>query len=239
MSEWAQKRFWTKVSVEEAADGFDVLLDGRGVKTPAKAPLRVPARALAEAIASEWEAQVDIVDPTTMPFTRMSNSAIDRVSPQMTEVADMLADYGDSDLLCYRAEHPVELVNRQSDTWDPMLEWAATTFGARLEPRTGLIHAPQDARAVARLSREVHAMSAFELAPFHDLVSLTGSLVLGLAAARDARPPAGIWEMSRLDESWQAEQWGADEEADAVAAIKRSEFLRAATAFSWVSAGRV
>ncbi|ATF16985.1 ATP12 family chaperone protein [Phaeobacter gallaeciensis] len=227
MSEWKQKRFWKTVSVAETEDGFAVELDGRRVRTPAKAALAVPGRDMAEAIAAEWEAQTESVDPSTMPVTRSANAAIDKVSHQHGEVSDMLSDYGDSDLLCYRAEMPAELVQRQAEIWDPALEWAAETLGARLEPRSGILHAPQNPEALARLRGLVHEMTPFQLAAFHDLVAMSGSLVLGFAAAKGWRPADQIWEMSRLDELWQEQQWGQDEEAQATADLKRHAFLHA------------
>ncbi len=227
MSEWAMRRFWTRAEVAEADTGFTVTLDGRSVKTPAKALLAVPTRGLAEEIAAEWAAQVEKVDPATMPFTRMSNSALDKVAVQHAEVADMLAAYGDSDLLCYRADHPEELVLRQQTAWDPMLDWAADALGARLVPRTGIMHAPQDRAALEALSQKVHALSDFELAAFHDLVSLTGSLILGFAAIAETDRPEEIWALSRVDETWQEEQWGFDEEARDIAELKRQAFVHA------------
>ncbi|UWR88732.1 ATP12 family chaperone protein [Phaeobacter inhibens] len=227
MSEWKQKRFWKAVSVAETEDGFAVELDGRRVKTPAKAALAVPGREMAEAIAAEWDAQTESVDPLSMPMTRSANAAIDKVSHQQGEVSDMLADYADSDLLCYRAEMPVELVQRQAEIWDPALDWAAETLGARLEPRSGILHAPQKPEALAQLRRLVHEMTPFQLAAFHDLVAMSGSLVLGFAATRSWRPTDQIWEMSRLDELWQEQQWGRDEDAQATADLKRAAFLHA------------
>ena len=227
MSNWAQKRFWKEVSVAEAEGGFAVELDGRRVKTPAKAPLVVPTREMAEAIAAEWDAQTESVDPGSMPCTRSANAAIDKVTHQHSEVAAMLAEYGDSDLLCYRADTPVELTLRQANEWDPVLDWAADALGARLQPRTGVLHQPQDAGALEELSRQVHAMTPFQLAAFHDLVGISGSLVLGFAAAQGWRDAEEIWQLSRLDERWQEEQWGEDEEAQAAAEVKRQEFLHA------------
>ena len=227
MSEWAPRRFWKSVTVVPEEGGFTVELDGRRVKTPAKAALVLPGQAMAEAVAAEWDAQTEKVNPLTMPFTRSANAAIDKVTHQHAEVAAMLAEYGDSDLLCYRAEHPDELVDRQSAEWDPALEWAEAALGIRLEARKGLVHVAQDSGALERLSARVHAMTAFELAAFHDLVSLTGSLVLGVAATQDWRDPEAIWQLSRLDENWQEELWGPDEEAQASAEVKRKAFLHA------------
>ncbi|MBB97490.1 MAG: ATPase [Rhodobacteraceae bacterium] len=227
MSEWAMKRFWTEAGVEPAEGGHRVVLDGRKVKTPAKAELILPTEGLAEAVAAEWAAQDTAVDPLSMPCTRTANSAIDRVAPQRAEVAAMLAAYGDSDLLCYRAEGPEELVARQAEAWDPALDWAETTLGARLEPRTGIMHDAQAEPALAALAARVHQFGPFHLAAFHDLVGLTGSLVLGFAAAANWRGADEIWALSRLDETWQAEQWGEDEEAAEEAEKKRGDFNHA------------
>lgn len=227
MSEWALKRFWTEVTVGEAEGGHQVLLDGRKVRTPAKSELIVPTRGMAEAVAAEWAAQEKAVDPLSMPFTRSANAAIDRVRPQQAEVAAMLAAYGDSDLLCYRADMPEALIARQAERWDPALDWAEAVLGARLEPRTGVIHAAQSGEALDALTERLGRLGPFHLAGFHDLVGLSGSLVLGFAAAMDWRSPEEIWALSRLDEDWQAEQWGQDEDAAETAAIKRGEFLHA------------
>lgn len=231
MSEWKAKRFWKAASVVEVEGSFAIELDGRGVKTPAKQAMHVPTHAMASAIAQEWDAQVEIINPNTMPVTKTANAAIDKVTVQHAEVAQLLAAYGDSDLLCYRADAPEELVARQNEHWNPILDWAEDALGARLEPCTGVIHAPQNPLAVEALSRRTHALDAFELAAFHDLVSLSGSLVLGFAATMDARPADELWTISRLDELWQEEQWGEDEEATAMALIKRDAFLHAKRMF--------
>lgn len=232
MSDWTAKRFWKVASVVEVEGAFAVELDGRGVKTPAKRPLRLPTAAMAQAIAAEWDAQEDVINPNTMPATKTANAALDKVTIQHGEVADMLAAYGDSDLLCYRADNPEELVARQAALWDPILDWAADTLGARLLTRTGVIHAPQDPDVVASLRERTHALSVFELAAFHDLVSLSGSLILGFGTALDARPATEMWDLSRLDETWQEEQWGEDEDATAMAEVKRTAFLHAKQMFT-------
>ena len=232
MSEWKVKRFWKEAAVEEEAEGFAVQLDGRPVKTPAKRALILPTRAMAEAVAAEWDAQEEEIRPHLMPVTKTANAAIDKVATQHAEVADMLAAYGDSDLLCYRADYPEGLVARQTEQWDPMLDWAASALGARLEPRTGVMHAPQDPGTLERLRQQTHALGAFELAAFYDLVSLSGSLILGFAAAHGVRSLDEIWTISRLDELWQAEQWGQDDEAEAAAAVKRDAFLHAGRVFT-------
>ncbi|MFG6561730.1 ATP12 family chaperone protein [Sulfitobacter sp. 1A15299] len=227
MSDWKAKRFWKDAAVVAVEDGFTVELDGRRVKTPAKRPLTLPTRTMAEAVAAEWQAQEKQIDPRTMPVTKTANAAIDKVAVQKAEVVGMLAAYGDSDLLCYRADSPEGLVARQAAEWDPMLDWAAQILGARLETREGIMHEPQAPEALAELHRRTATLDAFELAAFHDLVSLTGSLILGFAVLEQAFDPEEIWALSRLDETWQAEQWGRDDLAEQEAEIKRQAFLHA------------
>jgi chaperone required for assembly of F1-ATPase len=225
---WVVKRFWSTVSVVAEPDGYAIRLDDKPVRTPAKAALLLPTHGLATLIAAEWEAQQGKVDPRTMPATRTANSAIDKVIPQQAEVAAMVAAYGESDLLCYRAESPLAFVQRQSVAWDPLLDWAHARFGARLRTGPGVMPVRQDADATARLAEEVRQQTPFQLAAFHDLVALSGSLVLALAVRDGARSAQEAWELSRLDEIWQEEQWGQDEDATATAAIKHAAFLDAA-----------
>lgn len=232
MSGWAAKRFWKETTVGDADGGFQVLLDGRAVKTPAKSSLVVPSRALADAMAAEWDAQEDAVDPNTMPVTRMSNSAIDKVSVQHAAVADMLAAYGNCDLLCYRATSPQELVARQAESWDPILDWAVDSLDVRLEPVAGVMHEEQDARSVRKMSHMVHALSPFQLTAFHDLVSISGSLVLAFAVIQGRLDADAAWQLSRLDELWQEELWGKDEEAQQLVEKKAKDFALAAWFFS-------
>ena len=227
MSEWQAKRFWKKADVTADPQGVGIALDGKPLRTPAKAPLIVPSRALAVAIADEWDAQVDKIDPETMPITRAANSAIDKVAPQRRAVVAMLGEYGATDLLCYRADGPQGLVDAQAAAWDPMLDWAGQTFGARLVTTAGVMPIDQDSRALARLAAPLETLSAFELTAMHDLVALSGSLVLGLAAAHGDHDADAVWATSRIDEEWQMQEWGADEEAEATAARKRRDFLAA------------
>jgi chaperone required for assembly of F1-ATPase len=225
---WVAKRFWSAVTITDTPDGFSIRLDDKPLRTPAKAPLVLPSRGLAQLVAAEWEAQTGKVDPRTMPATRTANSAIDKVIPQQTEIAGMIAAYGASDLLCYRAETPLALVARQAESWDPLLDWARARFGTALRKGPGVIPVRQDEEAIARLSEQVFCQSPFELAAFHDLVSLSGSLVLGLAVIHGERTADAAWELSRLDEIWQEEQWGQDDEASAATAVRNAAFLHAA-----------
>ncbi len=236
MSEWSTKRFWTLTQVVATDGGYGVSLDARAVRTPLRHPLVVPTRGLAELIAAEWEAQAVRVDPRTMPATRTANAAIDKVAPQRAEVVAMLAAYGGSDLLCYRAPGPAPLVARQAAGWDPLLDWAAQALDVRLAVGTGVMPVVQEATALARLAAHVDAMEPFALSAFHDLVSLSGSLVLALALSRGRIDAAGAWALSRLDEDWQAEQWGADDEATATAQLKMAAFLGASRFYELATA---
>ena len=236
MNDWTAKRFWKDADVVALNDGFTVELDGRGIKTPAKRPLVLPSQKMAQAVAVEWQAQEGVINPNTLPVTKTANAAIDKVANSHAEVADMLAAYGDSDLLCYRADSPEELVLRQKHQWDRLLDWAETELGARLETRVGVMHAPQKPASLARLSALTHKLTAFQLAAFHDLVSLSGSLVIGFAAARDHHPIDTLWDVSRLDELWQIEQWGVDDDAEALSEVKKHSFLHAKRMFDMSTA---
>lgn len=227
MSVWAARRFWTTASAVPVEGGFTVHLDDRPVRTPLKAPLVLPTLGLAEAVAAEWDAQVGKVNPETMPFTRTANSAIDKVAPQFDAVAAMLAEYGGSDLLCYRAEGPDDLVARQAEAWDPLLVWALERFGADLVVTSGVMHVAQPPESLIGLHRRVAGMSPFQLSAFHDLVALSGSLVLSLAVTDKRVSAEEAWNLSRIDEDWQISLWGEDEEAAEIAALKRAAFLQA------------
>lgn len=228
MSSWAPKRFWKQADVVAAAQGFTVTLDGKGLKTPAKSPFWVPTQGLAAAVAAEWQAQDGKVKPETMPFTRMANSALDKVTPQFAAVADMLAAYGGSDLLCYRAEAPQELVARQAAGWNPLLAWAEAEFGAALVQTTGIMPIDQPDQSQRPLRAAVHALTPFELAAFHDLVAISGSLVLAFGVTRAKLTADQAFDLSRIDEHWQADLWGVDEEAAESEAFKRESFHHAA-----------
>jgi chaperone required for assembly of F1-ATPase len=209
------KRFYKTAGVGPAVDGagWSVLLDGKAIRTPAKAALVVPTRALAEAIAEEWAAQSGNVKPASMPLMRLACTAIDRVAPQMAEVIAEIAGFGRSDLLCYRAEGPRELVERQVELWQPWLDWAAERLGARLLTTRGVSPVEQPPEALAALRASVEAFDAFHLTGLHGLVTGYGSLVLGLAVMKAALSPELAWQAAQCDETYQEERWGSDAEA--------------------------
>ncbi|PQO22653.1 ATPase [Rhodobacteraceae bacterium WD3A24] len=221
------RRFWETARAEEAEGGYCVALDARRLSTPAQTPLIVPSRRLAEAIAAEWDAQEGEIRPDTMPATRAANAAIDKVAHRHAEVAAHVADYGATDLLCYRAAGPDSLRARQEAAWAPLLDWAARELDAPLQVTTGVMPVAQPAASLEALHQRVSAHGPFELTALYELVTLSGSLVIGLGAAMGADQPEALWTASRIDETWQAEQWGEDDEAAAEAARKRQSFLDA------------
>ena len=228
MSAWKPKRFWKAATPAPVEGGFTVTLDGRPVKTPAKALLVLPTEGLARLIAAEWDAQEDMVAPETMPATRAANSAIDKVQVQFAEVAEMLAEYGGTDLLCYRAEGPEPLVARQAGAWGPLLDWARDRYQAPLVATAGVMYIAQAPGSLAALRAAVFAQTPFQLAALHDLIAITGSLVLGLAVAENRLTADEAFALSRIDEHWQIEQWGEDEEAAAKEALKLQALREAA-----------
>lgn len=228
MAEWTAKRFWKDTSVVEAGPGFTVHLDGRKLRTPVKSELIVPTRKMAEAIAAEWDAQGEKVDPLTMPVTRSANAAIDKVTPMHAEVSALVAAYGGTDLLCYRADSPVELIERQNATWDPLLDWAAEALSAPLKTGVGIVHVAQDQAVLEQLNALVRALDPFQLAAFHDLVGMSGSLIVGFAVINGVLPVPDLWRASRIDEDWQIEKWGEDDEEITTSEGKRAGFEHAA-----------
>lgn len=221
------RRFWKDAAVVEDG-GFAIALDGRRVKTPARADLVVPTRGLAEAIAGEWRNSGETVEPGAMPLTGLANAAIDRVAPDPDSFARQLARYGETDLLCYRVEAPALLVERQEREWAPLLAWARRRFDVDFTVTTGIIHAPQPKATVDRLGHAVAALDPFRLAGLSPLVTIGGSLVGALAVAEHAVTADDGWDAVSLDERWQLEQWGSDSEAEAALANRRRDFMAAA-----------
>ena len=224
----ALKRFYRQVAVESGDAGHGVTLDGRPVRTPAKAPLLLPTRALAEAIAAEWDAQQDEIEPRSMPMMQLASTAIDRVTPRRDAVITEIASYAETDLLCYRADGPIGLVTRQATQWQPVLDWAAGTYDAPLSVTEGVMPVPQSPAAVAALRAAVADCDAFELAAVYMLTVASGSLVLALAVRDSEMDPDAACDASQLDEEWQASEWGRDPVAESRRDRARAEILSAA-----------
>lgn len=221
------KRFWTTAAVTQAESGWGVALDGRPLRTPARAPLLVPTAALAQAIAAEWNAQGEIMNPRTMVMTGLANAAIDRVAPDVTGFADGLAVFAQNELLAYRAEHPAPLVAHQAAQWDPWLDWARQRHDIGFTLVAGIIHSPQPPATLARIAAAYRAFDAFRLAALHPVVTISGSALIGLAVADGAMDAATAWAIGHLDELWQAEQWGKDPLAEAGHAERQADLAAA------------
>jgi len=219
------KRFWKDAAMVEVERDFGLTLDGKSLKTPARAVLIVPTRALAAAIAAEWNDSADTIDPRAMPMTGLANAATDRAGG---EIAAGLAKFGESDLTCYRAADPTPLVDRQAEAWDALLDWARRRFDVDFATCSGIIHVPQPPETIRRLGHAVHALDRFRLAALSPLVTISGSLVAGLAVVEQAMPADAVWDAVTIDEQWQLEQWGSDAEAEAMLEARRTEFLAAA-----------
>lgn len=222
------KRFWSKAEVVEKGKGFGVTLDGRPVKTPARADLAVPTRALADAIAEEWNTVSESIDPRAMPLTGLVNAAVDRVGADHDGFAAGLARYAESDLTCYRAEGPATLVSRQEESWDALLGWARRRYDVDFACVRGIMHVGQPQETIRKLCHAVAALDDFRLAGLSPLVTIGGSLVAGLAVLEEAIPAEAAWEAVSLDDRWQLQQWGADAEAQAALDARHAEFLAAA-----------
>ena len=221
------KRFYQDAAVVAGESGFEIHLDGRPVRTPAREPLALPTHRLAEAVAEEWRAQGDVVDPRSMPFTGLANGAIDQIAPNRESFAAGIARYAESDLLCYRAEGPTELVVRESAAWDALLEWAMARYDVAFRVTQGIIPVAQPDETLARLTAVVTAFDPFTLAGLSTLVTLSGSLVCGLAVVEGGHDADLIWTAAEIDEAWEVEQWGEDKEAAARSAQRRHEFAMA------------
>ncbi|MGJ3263793.1 MAG: ATP12 family chaperone protein [Salinarimonas sp.] len=223
------KRFYAQAQVEPHAQGFALLLDGRPARTPGKRPLVAPTRPAGEALAAEWQAQDERIDPRTMPLTRLLNVAIDAVGAAMDPVAEEVVKYAGSDLVCYRAGEPDRLVDAQAAAWDPVLAFARERLGARFVLAEGVMFVEQPREALdavaARVSRET---SPFALAALSVMTTLTGSALIALAVADAALPAEEAWEAAHVDELHQERVWGADAIATERREARRAEFAAAA-----------
>ena len=223
------KRFYKTVATEDKGRGSVLTLDGKPVRTPGKAAFVLPSRALAEAVAEEWRAQGERIDPSTMPLTRLANSAIDGVAGREQAVIEDILAFAGSDLLCYRAQGPRELTSAQTKAWDSVLAWAKQALGAPLVLSEGVVHAAQPEGSLAKLKDQLEGRDAFSLAALHVLTSLSGSALLALAVALGRLTPEEAWKAAHVDEDWQMEQWGRDTLAMERRAHRKAELEAAAT----------
>ena len=207
------RRFYKEVTTILIEGAFQVALDGRSVRTPSGAVLGLPTAALAEAIAREWAAQTDTIDPATMPLMQLACTALDRVIPNRSAIVADTVAYGRSDLLCYRAGDPPELVQKQAEAWQPILDWLSTDVDATLLVTTGIMPVAQDDAAIAALNQTVAAFEDFPLTAVARMTQVFGSLALALAVARVYIPWAKAVDLAALDEAYQSERWGEDREA--------------------------
>jgi chaperone required for assembly of F1-ATPase len=225
------RRFYKIAAVEAVPGGFVIALDGKPLRTPQGRMLALPHATLAEAVADEWRAQGALIRPLSMPVTAIVNTAVDRVAADRASAIAQLMRYAETDLLCYRAEGPDELVERQAALWQPVLDWAASRFGATLAVTTGIAPTPQPDHALNALHRAVAGHDEWRLAALAAAVAATGSLLLGLALAEERLTPDQAFAAALLEELWQNERWGEDAEALARRAALRTDLDAAARLF--------
>lgn len=224
------RRFYRDVTVAETEDArFSVMLDGKPALTPGRNLLVLPTRAAAQLVAGELSAQRETLDPLTLPTTRLANTTIDGVATDPQAVLEDVLRYASSDLLCYRADAPQELVARQEEVWDPVLDWARSVLGARFILSQGVVHVEQPRETIAALGVYLkQRVEPFRLACLHVMTTLTGSAVLALAVEAGILPPAEAWAAAHVDEDWNVRQWGEDAEASAKRALREREMMAAA-----------
>lgn len=222
------KRFWTEAAAIAAGDGWTIVLDGRPLRTPARAELRLPTATLAHAIAAEWAAVEGEVRPGAMPLTGLANAAVDIVGADPAGFAASLAAYGESDVTCYRAERPQPLIARQVAAWEPALKAVEARHGLTFRRTAGIVHVAQPADTLARLDALFAGLSPWQLAPLQPLVALSGSAVLALALMDGALGAEAAFEAGHVDELWQAEHWGEDALALEARAGRWAQFAAAA-----------
>jgi chaperone required for assembly of F1-ATPase len=221
-----RKRFYARAGVAEGPDGFAITLDDKPVRTPSGRALAAPTREIADAIAAEWDAQNEFIDPLTMPFTRFANSVVDAVVERVDAVADDVAKYLGSDLLFYRAGHPEALVAREAALWDPVVFWAADRLGAHFILAEGIVPV-----------RAAFPADPWSIAALHVVTTVTGSALLALALLHGALDADQVWATAHVDEDWNIEKWGIDEEVAARRAARLVDFKAAASMLSSLSPG--
>ena len=229
-----RKRFYKEAGVTEAEGGFAITLDGKPIRTPSARRVVIPSRALADAVAAEWAAQGEAIDPVTMPLTRIANSVVEGVVDRVELVAEDLGKYFETDLLFYRAGHPEGLVAREAAHWDPVLFWAAEALGAHFILSEGIMHVKQPDEALLA-ARAALPDDAWSVAALHVVTTLTGSALLALALAHGVRDRDQVWAAAHVDEDWNIDQWGVDEEAAARRATRLRDFQAAVAVLTAVN----
>jgi chaperone required for assembly of F1-ATPase len=222
-----RKRFYGHAGVSDADGGFAITLHGKPIRTPSGRQVIVPAREIADAVSAEWEAQQETIDPLTMPLTRFANSVVQGVVDRVEAVRDDVAKYLETDLLFYRAGHPEALVAREAANWDPVLFWAADALGAHFILSEGIIHLRQPETAV-EAARAALPADAWSIAAMHVVTTLTGSALLALALEHGVLSPDQVWAAAHVDEDWNADKWGVDDEVAARRAARLVDFRAAA-----------
>src|SRR5256714_3469763 len=222
-----RKRFYTSAGVAEAEGGFSITLDGKPIKTPSGKVVAAPRREIAAAIAAEWQAQGETIEPLTMPLTRFANSVVEAVVDRVDAVTEDVAKYLGTDLLFYRAGHPEALVAKEAEHWDPILYWAANELGAHFMLAEGIVHVTQPDTAI-KAARAVFPDDPWSIAALHVVTTLTGSALLALALTHGVRDPDQIWAAAHVDEDWDIEKWGIDDEVAARRAARLVDFKAAA-----------
>jgi chaperone required for assembly of F1-ATPase len=229
-----RKRFYKEAGVLEAQGGFAITLDAKPIRTPSARQVVIPSRILADAVAAEWAAQGETIDPVTMPLTRIANSVVEGVVDRVELVTDDLAKYFETDLLFYRAGHPEGLVAREAAHWDPVLFWAAEALGAHFILSEGIMHVRQPDEAL-RAARAALPGDPWSVAALHMVTTLTGSALLALALAHGVRDADQVWAAAHVDEDWNIDQWGVDEEAAARRAMRLRDFEAAVAVLAAVN----
>ena len=224
-----RRRFYKSAGVSAADAGFAVVLDGKGIRTPARRAMVAPTRPMAEAIAAEWDAQTHAVDPARMPLTRLANSVLDGVAEAKADVTAEIMKYLGTDLLFYRADGPEGLVARQGELWDPVLDWVHETFHARFMLARGVTFVAQPEASLTRVAAALPVDDAWRLGAVHVVTTLTGSALLALAVSRRKLNADEAWAAAHVDEDWQMSQWGRDELALQRRAYRWQEMQAAAT----------
>jgi chaperone required for assembly of F1-ATPase len=218
------QRFYKTVSVAGTKAPFAVRLDERPLRTPLKRALELPTGALAQAVATEWEGQAEKIEPHTMPLTRLANTALDRVEPDRDRIINEIVDFAGSDLVCYRAGEPLGLVERQAKAWRPVLDWARSALGAEFQVTEGVVHVRQPDAVLQATRHYLAQKSSWDLTAIHNITTLTGSALIAAMACANAVPASEAWTAAHVDEDWQIEHWGWDEEARHRRNHRRREF---------------